>query len=690
MKKTGLLIVGLLLVFAASSSNAAELIVDGGFESGSPNVAWFESSTNFGSPLCTIAGCGTGTGTGPHAGNWWAWFGGIGAAETGIVSQPIVIAPGTATLSFWFENIISDSPSDFIEARVDGAPVWVYFGFGALDGVLGYTKITVNIDAFADGGAHTIEFFSSIFGINGTGSNFFVDDVSVVDTSPEPPDPGGDNDECAGAVVVGLNTFTPFDTVGADPDPLLLGNSCGTFLGDGTWPGLWFEITGTGNQMGASTCGIANYDTKIGVFCADCGDLNCIDGNDDGGGCPGFTSEVLWDSQAGATYLIYVTGFSGASGQGDLFVGETGGPNVGTPFSCIPEGACCTDLDCAIVTEADCLAAGGVYLGDDTGCSSATGGTSDYVDTPGTPIPDSGGGSISEVIVVPADFLIADLDVDFVTDHTWTGDLDISLEGPDGTVIDLAAGSDDICGGESTADVIFDDDGPGFDCPGIGAPATGVGPPASPLAGFNGKSSAGTWTLTVTDTVGGDTGSLLQWSLHFAEGANACELTGACCDNGPGVETDCVTAQTQFQCETEGGLYLGNDSECTPDVNCYELLVTFESLRAEQVDNGVLISWTTLTEVDSAGFRVLRETIDGSKAVVAVSPLIHSAGNGLEGASYQFLDDSRLAATAERYFIDEIDNNGKMTRFGPIEVERDQLMRIKGEGRAVPTSRAVR
>lgn len=180
MKNTLLRSIGLLAaVFAVSSVMASEIVVDGGFEDGS---AWAQSSTNFGTPLCTLALCGNGTGTGPGNGDAWAWFGGIGAPEVGAVSQDVQFAVGTAELTFIFENIISDSDTDYIEFRVDGNTVWSYTGGGIYDGILGYSEITVNLDAFADGGIHTIEFFAETFALNGGGTNFFVDDVSIIST----------------------------------------------------------------------------------------------------------------------------------------------------------------------------------------------------------------------------------------------------------------------------------------------------------------------------------------------------------------------------------------------------------------------------------------------------------------------------------------------------------------------------
>jgi hypothetical protein len=171
---------------------------DGGFELGVGGVPfsalqnpfWSKVSSD-GTPLCNVALCGTGTGTGPHTGDWWAWFN-ENTPSMQSISQPINFPVGTAELSFWFENIISDSSSDFIEARIDGVPVWTYNGEGPLDGILGYTEITVNLDSFADGNLHTLEFFGQTFGNNGGLSNFFVDDVSIAIPEPLVGDFNGD------------------------------------------------------------------------------------------------------------------------------------------------------------------------------------------------------------------------------------------------------------------------------------------------------------------------------------------------------------------------------------------------------------------------------------------------------------------------------------------------------------------
>jgi uncharacterized repeat protein (TIGR01451 family) len=158
------------------------IVADGGFEGGTPSAAWTEFSTNFGTPLCDAV-CGFGGGTGPHTGSWWAWFGGIAAYEEGSVSQSVTIPNGTATLSFYLEMpVVCAAAADYMEVLIDGNQVFLVDGTSALCGVVGYSLQTVDISAYADGGSHTLEFHSEIFGAGTT--NFFVDDITIDVSGP--------------------------------------------------------------------------------------------------------------------------------------------------------------------------------------------------------------------------------------------------------------------------------------------------------------------------------------------------------------------------------------------------------------------------------------------------------------------------------------------------------------------------
>ncbi|MPZ27765.1 MAG: S8 family serine peptidase, partial [Micromonosporaceae bacterium] len=164
---------------------AADVILDGGFEGGSPNPFWDEGSTNFGSPLCTVALCGAGGGTGPHSGTWWAWFGGIDAAETAFVRQQVTLEPGVAELRFWLEiPSASGTGQDFLTVSVDDTEVFSVTDADAAS-FSTYTEVTVDVSDFADGGTHTLSFDSSGFG--GGTTNFFVDDVLLDVQAPAGP-----------------------------------------------------------------------------------------------------------------------------------------------------------------------------------------------------------------------------------------------------------------------------------------------------------------------------------------------------------------------------------------------------------------------------------------------------------------------------------------------------------------------
>ncbi len=173
-------------------------------------------------------------------------------------------------------------------------------------------------------------------------------------------------DTCADAVPVPVPSTTTGSTVEATADP---GASfCVTSV---VAPGVWYDVVGTGTMLTASVCNAADYDTRMNVYCQDCGVPTCIAGNDDdlGGGC-GVTSQVAWCSQIGSTYHILVHGASGATGTFDLTLDDTG-ELCEAPVDCVipdPAGACVDGVDCEVVTETECTDMGGVYQGDGSKC----------------------------------------------------------------------------------------------------------------------------------------------------------------------------------------------------------------------------------------------------------------------------------------------------------------------------------
>jgi|APTNR8051073442_1049403.scaffolds.fasta_scaffold00229_53 hypothetical protein len=135
------------------------------------------------------------------------------------------------------------------------------------------------------------------------------------------------NDACASAISMNCNSTVTGSTTGATADAV---GTCTTALG--TAPGVWYTFTGNGGSVTASLCG-SSYDTKIGVFSGSCGALTCVAGNDD---FCSLQSQVTFQSTAGTTYYVLVTGFSTASGNFTLAL------TCGTPPAPGNNDACAT------------------------------------------------------------------------------------------------------------------------------------------------------------------------------------------------------------------------------------------------------------------------------------------------------------------------------------------------------------
>lgn len=98
-------------------------------------------------------------------------------------------------------------------------------------------------------------------------------------------------------------------------------------------------------------------------------------------------------------------------------------------------------------------------------------------------------------------------------DHTYVGDLIITLRSPIGTIVTLA--NRDGVGGNNFCNTVFDD-AAATSIASITAgqaPFTGSFRPDSPLSVFNGQNPNGVWRLTVQDAAGQDIGNIRNFSL---------------------------------------------------------------------------------------------------------------------------------------------------------------------------------
>lgn len=111
--------------------------------------------------------------------------------------------------------------------------------------------------------------------------------------------------------------------------------------------------------------------------------------------------------------------------------------------------------------------------------------------------------------------------------HSWVGDLVIKLTSPAGTSVTMIdrpgmpGTTSTGCNSNNFAQLLLDDDG-GFQpvenqCGASDAAAfpSGSFSPNNPLSAFDGQSTAGNWTLNVSDNAQADTGSVRAFSLIF-------------------------------------------------------------------------------------------------------------------------------------------------------------------------------
>ena len=140
----------------------------------------------------------------------------------------------------------------------------------------------------------------------------------------------------------------------------------------------------------------------------------------------------------------------------------------------------------------------------------------------GFAIPDNTPGGAGSSIVVTDSFSIQNVSVSIDMAHTWVGDLTATLSnGSTSFALFTRPGFTGTGFGNNTdlgGTYVFQDGAPSFTAA-TAANAGGflIGGTYSPVgsldAAFAGSNSAATWTLNVTDSAGGDLGSVSSWSL---------------------------------------------------------------------------------------------------------------------------------------------------------------------------------
>jgi hypothetical protein len=100
--------------------------------------------------------------------------------------------------------------------------------------------------------------------------------------------------------------------------------------------------------------------------------------------------------------------------------------------------------------------------------------------------------------------------------------------------------------------------------------------------------------------------------------------------------------------------------------------VELTAFKASVSDNGVLLNWTTASEVNNNGFNIERRT---DKTIFEKVGFVMGKGTTTESSSYSFLDPH--AAGKVYYRLRQIDNDGSFEFSQTIEVDATKLVKFE-------------
>lgn len=137
----------------------------------------------------------------------------------------------------------------------------------------------------------------------------------------------------------------------------------------------------------------------------------------------------------------------------------------------------------------------------------------------------------------------------------------------------------------------------------------------------------------------------------------------------------------------------GSDLEFDTITNMSATAVDLRSFTAEKQGDGVLLRWETGWEVDNLGFHIYREQ-DGRRVritppLIAGGALIDGSLSGNEDMSrhYVWWDEPSTGEGPVRYWLEDVDLNGKRSLHGPVEVKGPWRARSEKEREDVGSAR---
>ncbi|HDI51545.1 MAG TPA: hypothetical protein ENF45_02830 [Bacteroidetes bacterium] len=99
--------------------------------------------------------------------------------------------------------------------------------------------------------------------------------------------------------------------------------------------------------------------------------------------------------------------------------------------------------------------------------------------------------------------------------------------------------------------------------------------------------------------------------------------------------------------------------------------VSLSSFAATPQENSIVLTWTTESEFNTLGFKILR-SLEPEKGFVAISSLVRAAGNSLTTRHYRFVDQNVQPGVTYYYCLKEIDFDGKIKLHSVVSARIDE------------------
>jgi hypothetical protein len=187
---------------------------------------------------------------------------------------------------------------------------------------------------------------------------------------------------------------------------------------------------------------------------------------------------------------------------------------------------------------------------------------------------------------------------------------------------------------------------------------------------------SGTADISIANLTSGDT---IEWTVSVTGGVGASVgVTGQ--SGSASIGTD-FTFSTTASAATETITLEASGANSTVTVSASvngtaigTFAVVFSQLSAaelssfggEIVEEAVVLNWTTVSQTNNAGWRVLRS--EDGVTYTPVSDLIPGAGTTDATLPYQFQDEDVPAVELIYYRLEQVDLDGRISQTSPIEV----------------------